>query len=99
MDGCSITLETNAKNIERINPGNEMDIRLSSKRILKNKEIRQIHWITTKPEWDFGITIGYLQGIPISVTDIERTLLDALRFPRQVRWGFRSVSSMAPSRG
>lgn len=40
-----------------------------------------IHWSQTKPEWDFGYVVGYVQGNPIYVTDLERTLLDILRFP------------------
>jgi predicted transcriptional regulator of viral defense system len=40
-----------------------------------------IHWYVTKSEWDFGWTISYSQGLPIYVTDIERTLLDVLRSP------------------
>ena len=41
----------------------------------------RIHWHKAKPEWDFGHTLGYSQGCPIYVTDREKTLLDALRFP------------------
>ena len=41
----------------------------------------QIHWHKSKREWDFGHTVGYSQGYPIYITDPERTLLDALRFP------------------
>jgi len=41
----------------------------------------QIHWHKSKPEWDFGHTLGDSQGCPIYITDPERTLLDALRFP------------------
>lgn len=41
----------------------------------------QIHWHKAKPEWDFGHIVGYSRGCPIYVTDPERTLLDALRFP------------------
>jgi predicted transcriptional regulator of viral defense system len=40
-----------------------------------------IQWSQTKPEWDFGYVVGYVQGSPIYVTDLERTLLDSLRFP------------------
>ena len=41
----------------------------------------QIHWHKAKPEWDFGHIVGDSRGCPIYVTDPERTLLDALRFP------------------
>ena len=40
-----------------------------------------ILWSQTKAEWDFGYVVGYVQGNPIYVTDLERTLLDILRFP------------------
>jgi predicted transcriptional regulator of viral defense system len=40
-----------------------------------------IQWSQTKSEWDFGHIVGYVQGNPIYVTDLERTLLDGLRFP------------------
>lgn len=40
-----------------------------------------IQWSQTKPDWDFGYVVGYVQGSPIYVTDLERTLLDILRFP------------------
>jgi predicted transcriptional regulator of viral defense system len=69
------------KYIETTRSGEWTDNRLPSKRILKNQEKRQIHWINTKREWEFGLTIGYINGIPVYVTDVERTLLDALRFP------------------
>jgi predicted transcriptional regulator of viral defense system len=40
-----------------------------------------IQWSQTKAEWDFGHIVGYVQGSPIYVTDLERTLLDIIRFP------------------
>ena len=40
-----------------------------------------IFWHKAKSQWDFGHTMGYSQGCPIYITDRERTLLDALRFP------------------
>lgn len=43
-----------------------------------------VHWFRTKAEWDFGHEVGYSQGQPIYVTDMERTLLDALRSPAEV---------------
>lgn len=42
---------------------------------------RKVVWTKMKPDWDMGSQIGYLQGMPIYVTDHERTLLDILRFP------------------
>jgi predicted transcriptional regulator of viral defense system len=42
-----------------------------------------IDWSQTKPEWDFGHVVGYVQGSPIYVTDLERTFLDIVRFPNR----------------
>ncbi len=44
-------------------------------------DTRSVIWSMTKDEWDFGHSIGYVQGYPVYVTDLERTLLDAIRFP------------------
>jgi predicted transcriptional regulator of viral defense system len=40
-----------------------------------------VRWFLTKGAWDFGHTISYNQGLPIYITDVERTLLDGLRAP------------------
>lgn len=40
-----------------------------------------VHWTQLTEEPGFGVIIGYSSGIPIYVTDVERTLLDALRMP------------------
>jgi predicted transcriptional regulator of viral defense system len=42
-----------------------------------------VHWTEMQGKWEFGITIGYSSGLPIYVTDVERTLLDALRMPEK----------------
>tara|TARA_R110002111_G_scaffold117466_3_gene179510 strand:+ start:11133 stop:11933 length:801 start_codon:yes stop_codon:yes gene_type:complete len=42
-----------------------------------------IFWHKAKEEWDFGHTLGHVQGHPIYITDIERTLIDCLRFPER----------------
>lgn len=44
---------------------------------------REVIWSHLKPEWDFGHKVEYVSGVPIYVTDLERTLLDALRFPEK----------------
>ena len=44
---------------------------------------KPILWHKSKKEWDFGHTLGFSQGYPIYVTDLERTLLDAIRFPER----------------
>jgi predicted transcriptional regulator of viral defense system len=40
-----------------------------------------VDWSQTKGEWDFGQTVTFSQGMPIYVTDLERTLLDTIRHP------------------
>ena len=42
---------------------------------------RAVRWTSSKAEWDFGIMVGQAQGSAVYVTDLERTLLDALRHP------------------
>jgi predicted transcriptional regulator of viral defense system len=42
-----------------------------------------VQWFLTKGEWDFGHSVNYSQGLPIYVTDVERSLLDALRAPEE----------------
>ncbi len=38
-------------------------------------------WTNVQSQWDFGVMVGYSSGLPVYVTDVERTLLDALRMP------------------
>jgi predicted transcriptional regulator of viral defense system len=47
------------------------------------KEVRgvAVSWSLTKGTRRFGVQVGYSAGSPIYVTDVERTLLDALRSP------------------
>ena len=40
-----------------------------------------VNWTQLSEEPGFGVTVGYSFGVPIYVTDVERTLLDALRMP------------------
>jgi predicted transcriptional regulator of viral defense system len=40
-----------------------------------------VQWLRAKAERDFGHTVRYVHGLPIYVTDVERTLLDAIRAP------------------
>jgi predicted transcriptional regulator of viral defense system len=42
-----------------------------------------IKWIQTKGEWEFGVSVVHSHGIPLYMTDPERTLLDALRRPEE----------------
>jgi predicted transcriptional regulator of viral defense system len=44
----------------------------------------EVAWTTSRSRGgEFGITIGYSAGVPIYVTDVERTLLDAIRMPEK----------------
>lgn len=47
------------------------------------KQVRDVHinWTQLAEEPGFGVMVGYSCGVPIYVTDIERTLFDALRVP------------------
>ena len=38
-------------------------------------------WTNVQSRWDFGVMVGYSSGLPVYLTDVERTLLDALRMP------------------
>jgi predicted transcriptional regulator of viral defense system len=41
----------------------------------------KVNWTEMKGEREFGITVGYSSGLPVYVTDVERTLIDAIRMP------------------
>ena len=47
------------------------------------KRVRDVvvNWTQPADEPGFGVTVGYSLGVPIYVTDLERTLLDALNSP------------------
>ena len=40
-----------------------------------------IEWTLMRDRYDFGHMISYVQGLPVYMTDVERTLLDGLRLP------------------
>jgi len=40
-----------------------------------------VHWIRSKGQYDFGHIAVFSQGLPIYITDLERTLIDAIRSP------------------
>jgi len=42
---------------------------------------RNIHWHQLRGSDMPGVSIGFAEGLPIYITDLERTLIDALRFP------------------
>jgi predicted transcriptional regulator of viral defense system len=43
----------------------------------------KVNWTDMKGDREFGITVGYSSGLPIYVTDVERTLVDAVRMPEK----------------
>lgn len=42
---------------------------------------KSVFWTQSASAYDFGTTIDYAHGLPIYLTDVERTLLDAIRRP------------------
>jgi hypothetical protein len=48
----------------------------------KAREVDVI-WTNMHGRWDFGVMVGSSSGMPIYLTDLERTLLDALRMPEK----------------
>lgn len=46
-------------------------------------EGKEVVWTEMRGDRGFGVAIGYSAGVPIYVTDIERTLIDALRMPEK----------------
>ena len=54
--------------------------------VRKPKHVRgvPVRWFATKGDWDFGHEVNYSQGLPVYITDRERTLIDILRTPEGV---------------
>ncbi len=71
-------------------PDDWTDVPEPTRRAPKSVGDTLIIWSKTKDAWDFGHMIGYAQGCPFYVTDLERTLLDAVRFPEKTG-GIREV--------
>jgi hypothetical protein len=57
------------------------DIQLPGAAQLKMVRHVPVNWTHLAKDPGFGATVGYSFGVPIYVTDVERTLLDALRAP------------------
>jgi predicted transcriptional regulator of viral defense system len=58
-----------------------VDLEFPPARHPKQLDNTRVVWSRIQGKWDFGVTIGYSSGMPVYVTDRERTLLDALRMP------------------
>ncbi len=64
-------------------PEDWVDLDYSAAR--RPKKVRRVvvNWTELAGKFDFGVTIGYSLGMPIYITDAERTLIDALRKPEK----------------
>ena len=77
-----------AENADRLPLGttpedwSEQSSLLTAKRPMNVRGVRVI-WTQLSSEPGFGVIVGYSFGIPIYVTDVERTLLDAIRMPEK----------------
>lgn len=71
-------------------PEDWLDATLPKPRKPSNILGREVQWSSTKDEWDFGFEIGMHEGLPIYITDLERTLLEGLRSPNYCG-GFKHV--------
>ncbi len=85
-------------------PDDWAGLRLPRSRVPRKVRDTDVNWTEMKSEWDFGVTLGYTSGVPMYVTDIERTLLDAIRMPdkcggiAKVFHGWRTAESMKVDR-
>jgi predicted transcriptional regulator of viral defense system len=59
------------------------DLKLPPSRQPRRVRDTAVNWTEIQEKWEFGVTVGYSLGVPIYVTDVERTLLDALRMPEK----------------
>jgi hypothetical protein len=62
-------------------PDDWVDLAFPVARRPKKVGATRVVWSDIQSRWDFGVMVGYSSGVPVYVTDVERTLLDALRMP------------------
>jgi predicted transcriptional regulator of viral defense system len=62
-------------------PDDWADLRPPSPRQPQKIGETEVVWTEIQKKLEFGIEVGYSSGLPVYVTDRERTLLDALRMP------------------
>ena len=62
-------------------PEDWIDVPMPKRRVPRTIGGTPVQWSGTKSDWDFGHMVGHVQGNPIYVTSLERTMLDVLRFP------------------
>lgn len=64
-------------------PDDWLDLRRPRNALPKRVEGIPVDWTRSDGQRDFGHTIATFAGLPIYVTDLERTLLDTIRFPEK----------------
>jgi hypothetical protein len=64
-------------------PEDWIDCQVPKGRTPRKIYARPVLWMRSKPELDFGIMIGFVDGVATYVTDLPRTLIDTLRYPEQ----------------
>jgi predicted transcriptional regulator of viral defense system len=64
-------------------PEDWAELDLPSPRMAQKVGETKVNWTETQKKREFGVTIGYSSGLPIYVTDVERTLLDTLKSPEK----------------
>ena len=62
-------------------PDEWVELEFPAGRLPKHVGDVKVEWTRMKGAYDFGHMISHVHGLPIYVTDIERTLLDAIRAP------------------
>ncbi len=60
-----------------------LDVPAPRYRLVATLRGRRVNWLRPTDPADFGVMIGHAKGAPIYVTDLERTLVDSLRFPKR----------------
>jgi len=64
-------------------PDDWSDFSLPGNRRPRKIKNRAVIYTNSKPEWDFGVSVGYVEGVPIFVTDLEKTIVDSFRRPEK----------------
>lgn len=64
-------------------PDDWVGLSVPMSRVPRKVQDTEVNWTEMQNERDFGVSVGYSSGLPIYVTDVERTLLDAVRMPEK----------------
>ncbi len=79
-------------------PEDWLDMRFPQPRKPKHIDGVPVVWVSMKEALDWGSEVGDSQGVPIYVTDLERTLLDALRQPAKAGGAFEVLRAWGRAR-